>query len=138
MAAKTRDADRILADRLRRLQTDETKSEHKRETRRRIIIGAIVRAAQESQTDISHGWLEEQIRAQKRPAAPSSVSMRSRPPTPPTRTSRAAGPDHRSAEEAVGQAGRGESPARAGARQGEGDLADRPDARPRRRAGAAR
>ena len=67
LAAKTRDADRLLADRLRRLQTDETKSERKRETRRKIIIGAIVRAAQTSRTDISLRWLEEQIRALKRP-----------------------------------------------------------------------
>ena len=67
LAAKTRDADRLLADRLRRLQTDEAKTERKRETRRKIIIGAIVRAAQTSQTDISLRWLEEQIRALKRP-----------------------------------------------------------------------
>jgi len=46
LAAKTRDADRLLADRLRRLQTDEAKTERKRETRRKIIVGAIVRAAQ--------------------------------------------------------------------------------------------
>ena len=67
LAAKTRDADRLLADRLRRLQTDETKAERKRETRRKIIIGALVRAAQTSQTDISLRWLDEQIRALKRP-----------------------------------------------------------------------
>ena len=67
LAAKARDADRLLADRLRRLQTDEAKTERKRETRRKIIIGAIVRAAQTSRTDISLGWLEEQIRALKRP-----------------------------------------------------------------------
>ena len=67
LAAKARDADKRLAERLRRLQTDETKAERKRETRRKIIIGAIVRAAQTSQTDISLRWLEEQIRALKRP-----------------------------------------------------------------------
>ena len=67
LAAKTRDADRLLADRLRRLQSDETKTERKRETRRKIIIGAIVRAAQTSRTDISLRWLDEQIRALKRP-----------------------------------------------------------------------
>jgi len=67
LAAKTRDADRLLADRLRRLQTDEAKTERKRETRRKIIVGAIVRAAQTSRTDISLGWLEEQIRTLKRP-----------------------------------------------------------------------
>ena len=42
-------------------------AERKRETRRKIIIGAIVRAAQMSQTDISLRWLEEQIQALKRP-----------------------------------------------------------------------
>ena len=67
LAAKTRDADRLLADRLRRLQTDEAKTERKRETRRKIIVGAIVRAAQTSRTDISLGWLDEQIRTLKRP-----------------------------------------------------------------------
>ena len=67
LAAKARDADRLLADRLRRLQSDETKSERKRETRRKIIVGAIVRAAQTSRTDISLGWLDEQIRTLKRP-----------------------------------------------------------------------
>ena len=66
LAAKTRDADKRLADRLRQLQTDETKTERKRETRRKIIVGAIVRAAQTSRTDISLGWLEEQIQALKR------------------------------------------------------------------------
>ena len=67
LAAKTRDADRLLADRLRRLQTDEAKTERRRETRRKIIVGAIVRAAQTSRTDISLRWLDEQIRALKRP-----------------------------------------------------------------------
>ena len=52
---------------MRRLQTDEAKSERRRETRRKIIVGAIVRAAQTTRTDISLGWLEEQIRALKRP-----------------------------------------------------------------------
>ena len=66
LAAKTRDADKRLADRLRQLQTDETKTERKRETRRKIIVGAIVRAAQTSRTDISLRWLEDQIRALKR------------------------------------------------------------------------
>ena len=67
LAAKARDADKRLADRLRQLQTHEAKTERKRETRRKIIIGAIVRAAQISQTDISLGWLEEQIQALTRP-----------------------------------------------------------------------
>ena len=67
LAAKTREADRLLADRLRRLQSDEAKTERKRETRRKIIVGAIVRAAQTSRTDISLRWLDEQIRALKRP-----------------------------------------------------------------------
>ena len=67
LAAKARDADKRLADRLRQLQTHEAKTERKRETRRKIIIGAIVRAAQISHTDISLGWLEEQIQALTRP-----------------------------------------------------------------------
>ena len=67
LAAKARDADKRLADRLRQLQMHEAKTERKRETRRKIIIGAIVRAAQMSQTDISLGWLEEQIQALTRP-----------------------------------------------------------------------
>ena len=67
LAAKARDADKRLADRLRQLQTHEAKTERKRETRRKIIIGAIVRAAQISQTDISLGWLKEQIQALTRP-----------------------------------------------------------------------
>ena len=60
-AAKARDVHRRLADRLRQLQTHEAKTERKRETRRKIIVGAIVRAAQMSQTEISLGWLGERI-----------------------------------------------------------------------------
>ena len=67
IAARAKDADKRVADRLRQLQTHETRAERKRETRRKIIIGAIVRAAQTSRTDISLDWLEEQIRALKRP-----------------------------------------------------------------------
>ena len=67
IASRARVADKRLADQLRQLQTHETKAERKRETRRKIIIGAIVRAAQTSQTDISLRWLEEQIKALKRP-----------------------------------------------------------------------
>ena len=63
IAARAKDADRRIADRLRQLQTHEAKTERKRETRRKIIIGAIVRAAQESRTAISLRWLEEQIQA---------------------------------------------------------------------------
>ena len=66
LAAKASRADKRLADRLRQLQTHETKAERKRETRRKIIVGAIVRAAQTSQADISLRWLEEQIHALKR------------------------------------------------------------------------
>ena len=66
IAARAKDADKRVADRLRQLQTHETRAERKRETRRKIIIGAIVRAAQTSQTDISLRWLEEQIKALKR------------------------------------------------------------------------
>ena len=67
IASRARDADKRVADRLRQLQTDEMQAERKRETRRKIIVGAIVRAAQTSQTAISLRWLEEQIQALKRP-----------------------------------------------------------------------
>ena len=67
IAARAKDADKQIADQLRQLQMHETKAERKRETRRKIIIGAIVRAAQTSQTDISLDWLEEQIQALTRP-----------------------------------------------------------------------
>ena len=66
-AAKARDADKRLADRLRQLQAEEAKRERKRETRRKIVIGAIVRAAQMSQTQISLRWLEAKIDALERP-----------------------------------------------------------------------
>ena len=66
-AAKARDADKRLADRLRQLQAEEAKRERKRETRRKIVIGAIVRAAQMSETEISLRWLEAKIHALKRP-----------------------------------------------------------------------
>ena len=59
--------DKRLADRLRQLQAEEAKRERKRETRRKIVIGAIVRAAQMSETEISLRWLEAQIHALKRP-----------------------------------------------------------------------
>ena len=67
IAARARDADKRLADRLRQLQAEEAKRERKRETRRKIVIGAIVRAAQMSQTQISLRWLEAKIQALKRP-----------------------------------------------------------------------
>ncbi|MCY4602565.1 MAG: hypothetical protein OXF27_21900 [Acidobacteria bacterium] len=67
IAARARDADKRLAERLRQLQAEEAKTERKRETRRKIVIGAIVRAAQMTQTEISLGWLQAQIRALKRP-----------------------------------------------------------------------
>ncbi|MDD9998763.1 MAG: hypothetical protein OXQ89_13565, partial [Rhodospirillaceae bacterium] len=46
---------------------EEARAERKRETRRKIVIGAIVRGAQMSETEISLGWLEAQIHALKRP-----------------------------------------------------------------------
>ena len=67
IAASAKDADKRIATQLRQLQTHEAKAERKRETRRKIIIGAIVRAAQTSQTDISLDWLDEQIQALTRP-----------------------------------------------------------------------
>ena len=66
-AAKARDADKRLADQLRQLQAEEAKRERKRETRRKIVIGAIVRAAQMSETEISLHWLEAKIHALERP-----------------------------------------------------------------------
>ena len=66
-AAKARDGDKRLADRLRRLQAEEAKRERKHETRRKIVIGAIVRAAQMSETEISLRWLEAKIHALERP-----------------------------------------------------------------------
>ena len=67
MAPRARDADKRIADRLRQLQTEEARAERKRETRRKIVIGAIVRGAQMSETEISLGWLEAQVHALKRP-----------------------------------------------------------------------
>ena len=67
IAARAKDADKRIGAQLRQLQTHETKAERKRETRRKIIIGAIVRAAQTSQTAISLDWLDEQIQALTRP-----------------------------------------------------------------------
>ena len=67
IAARAKDADKRIGAQLRQLQTHEAKAERKRETRRKIIIGAIVRAAQTSQTDISLDWLDEQIQALTRP-----------------------------------------------------------------------
>ena len=66
IAARARDADKRLAERLRQLQAEEAKRERKRETRRKIVIGAIVRAAQMSETEISLRWLEAQIHDLKR------------------------------------------------------------------------
>ena len=67
IAARAKDADKRLAGRLRQLQAEEARAERKRETRRKIVIGAIVRGAQMSETEISLGWLEAQIHALKRP-----------------------------------------------------------------------
>ena len=67
VAARAKDADKRLANRLRQLQAEETRAERKRETRRKIVIGAIVRAAQMSETEISLGWLKAQIHTLKRP-----------------------------------------------------------------------
>ena len=67
VAARAKEADKRLAGRLRQLQAEEARAERKRETRRKIVIGAIVRGAQMSETEISLGWLEAQIHALKRP-----------------------------------------------------------------------
>ena len=66
IAARARTADKQIAERLRQLQAEEARTERKRETRRKIVIGAIVRAAQMSNTEISLGWLDAQIHALKR------------------------------------------------------------------------
>ena len=152
LAAKTRDADKRLADQLRQLQTHETKAERKRETRRKIIIGAIVRAAQTSQTNISLRWLEEQIQALKRPDDRALFGLDGEPFADATDAERVepASPitsrqkkllaklveEHPQLARGVRRRPRR---ARAGeARQGEGDFPDRRDARARQRAGAAR
>ena len=80
IAARARDADKRVADQLRQLQTHEMQAERKRETRRKIIIGAIVRAAQTSQTDISLRWLEEQIQALTRPDDRALFGLDGEPP----------------------------------------------------------
>ena len=67
IASKARVADKLLADRVRRLEAEEAKRERRRETRRKIVIGAIVRAAQMSETEISLGWLKAKIDALERP-----------------------------------------------------------------------
>ena len=67
IASKARVADKRLAERVRQLEAEEAKRERKRETRRKIVIGAIVRAAQMSQTEISLRWLEAKIHALERP-----------------------------------------------------------------------
>ena len=67
LSAKARGADKRLADRVRQLQAEEAAAERKRETRRKIVIGAIVRGAQLSEAEISLRWLEEQIHGLKRP-----------------------------------------------------------------------
>ena len=86
-AAKARDADKRFADRLRQLQAEEAKRERKRETRRKIVIGAIVRAAQMSETEISLRWLEAKSTPSSGPTiAPFSVSIPRRPPKPGART----------------------------------------------------
>ena len=67
IAARVKRADKRLADRLRQLQAEEARAERKRKTRRKVVIGAIVRGAQMSETEISLGCLEAQIHALKRP-----------------------------------------------------------------------
>ena len=66
-AARAKDADKRLAERVRHLEAEEAKRERKRETRRKIVIGAIVRGAQLSETEISLRWLDAQIHGLKRP-----------------------------------------------------------------------
>ena len=67
VADRAKRTDKRIGDRLRKLQAEEARAERKRETRRKIVIGAIVRGAQMSETEISLGWLQAQIHALKRP-----------------------------------------------------------------------
>ena len=67
IAVKARVADKRLAERVRQLEAEEVKRDRQRETRRKIVIGAIVRAAQMSETEISLRWLEAKIHALERP-----------------------------------------------------------------------
>ena len=66
-AAKAEAADKRILDRLRSLQAKETAAERRRDTRRKIVVGGIVLAAQKSHTEISLQWLEMQIQALERP-----------------------------------------------------------------------
>ena len=134
----------------------ETKAERKRETRRKIVIGAIVRAAQTSQTDISLGWLEEQIQALTRPDDRALFGLDGEPSADAAEADKAEPAAARPAPITVRQKqllaklveehpqlarGVRRRPRRARARearQGEGDLPDRRDARPRQRADATR
>ena len=56
------------------------RAERKRETRRKIIIGAIVRAAQKANADISLDWLHEQIQGLKRPDDRALFGLDGEPP----------------------------------------------------------
>ena len=149
-------ADKRIADQLRQLQTHEAKAERKRETRRKIVIGAIVRAAQTSQTDISLRWLDEQIQALTRPDDRALFGLDAEPSAGAAEADKAEPAATRPAPITARQkqllarlveehpelaqgVRRRPRRARAGkARQGEGDLPDPSDARPRQRAGAAR
>ena len=66
-AAKAAEADKRDADRLRFLEVKQAAVERKRDTRRKIVVGGIVLAAQKSHTEISLQWLEMQIQALERP-----------------------------------------------------------------------
>ena len=92
IAVKARVADKRLAERVRQLEAEEAKRERRRETRRKIVIGAIVRAAQMSETEISLRWLEAKIHALTRPddralfgldPAPSAEADKSEPASTP-------------------------------------------------------
>ena len=66
-AAKAAEADKRDADRLRFLEVKQAAVERKRDTRRKIVLGSMVLAARESETEVSLAWFEEQIQALKRP-----------------------------------------------------------------------
>ena len=67
VAAKAEEANKLITERLRSLEVQETAAERKRDTRRKIVLGGMVVAARESETEVSLAWFKEQIKALKRP-----------------------------------------------------------------------
>lgn len=67
IAARAEKADKRVLDRLRPLQAKETAAERRLDTRRKIIVGSLVLAARNADTEISLRWLENQLQALERP-----------------------------------------------------------------------